>query len=149
MDLNLKEKVSYLSKFIVSFCCFICGLVLQFVFKGTVILMQESSSPEELIDNKKFCTDCKTTKTPLWRGGPAGPKVIPTLLLLLHYLLIFASITFSSSLGFCGYYFWGWGNLLDFGLSFLNSIAQLTNMGHCCTMPCFPLSFIIFIVFYL
>ncbi|GMJ11173.1 GATA transcription factor 15 [Hibiscus trionum] len=23
---------------------------------------------------KKFCTDCKTTKTPLWRGGPAGPK---------------------------------------------------------------------------
>ncbi|XP_044482349.1 GATA transcription factor 15-like [Mangifera indica] len=22
----------------------------------------------------KFCTDCKTTKTPLWRGGPAGPK---------------------------------------------------------------------------
>ncbi|KAE8685013.1 GATA transcription factor 15 [Hibiscus syriacus] len=25
-------------------------------------------------NNKKFCTDCKTTKTPLWRGGPAGPK---------------------------------------------------------------------------
>ncbi|OMP10966.1 Zinc finger, GATA-type [Corchorus olitorius] len=25
-------------------------------------------------ENKKFCTDCKTTKTPLWRGGPAGPK---------------------------------------------------------------------------
>ncbi|GMI84439.1 GATA transcription factor 15 [Hibiscus trionum] len=23
---------------------------------------------------KKFCADCKTTKTPLWRGGPAGPK---------------------------------------------------------------------------
>ncbi|KAL4341788.1 hypothetical protein GQ457_08G004900 [Hibiscus cannabinus] len=23
---------------------------------------------------KKFCTDCRTTKTPLWRGGPAGPK---------------------------------------------------------------------------
>ncbi|KAE8679276.1 GATA transcription factor 23 [Hibiscus syriacus] len=29
------------------------------------------NSPNE---NKKFCTDCKTTKTPLWRGGPAGPK---------------------------------------------------------------------------
>ncbi|XP_022748203.1 GATA transcription factor 15-like [Durio zibethinus] len=25
-------------------------------------------------NNKKSCTDCKTTKTPLWRGGPAGPK---------------------------------------------------------------------------
>ncbi|XVF31442.1 hypothetical protein REPUB_Repub16aG0146400 [Reevesia pubescens] len=25
-------------------------------------------------NNKKFCSDCKTTKTPLWRGGPAGPK---------------------------------------------------------------------------
>ncbi|XP_043721869.1 GATA transcription factor 15-like [Telopea speciosissima] len=23
---------------------------------------------------KKSCTDCGTTKTPLWRGGPAGPK---------------------------------------------------------------------------
>ncbi|XP_022135613.1 GATA transcription factor 17-like isoform X2 [Momordica charantia] len=25
-------------------------------------------------DTKKYCVDCKTTKTPLWRGGPAGPK---------------------------------------------------------------------------
>ena len=24
---------------------------------------------------KKTCADCGTTKTPLWRGGPAGPKV--------------------------------------------------------------------------
>ncbi|KAE8706435.1 GATA transcription factor 23 [Hibiscus syriacus] len=31
----------------------------------------EKNSPSE---NKKLCTDCKTTKTPLWRGGPAGPK---------------------------------------------------------------------------
>lgn len=22
----------------------------------------------------KSCVDCKTSKTPLWRGGPAGPK---------------------------------------------------------------------------
>jgi hypothetical protein len=22
----------------------------------------------------KACTDCHTTKTPLWRGGPSGPK---------------------------------------------------------------------------
>ncbi|KAJ9185974.1 hypothetical protein P3X46_005539 [Hevea brasiliensis] len=26
------------------------------------------------IEIKKSCTDCKTTRTPLWRGGPAGPK---------------------------------------------------------------------------
>lgn len=26
--------------------------------------------------HKKTCADCGTTKTPLWRGGPAGPKVI-------------------------------------------------------------------------
>ncbi|KAJ6737684.1 hypothetical protein OIU85_019713 [Salix viminalis] len=26
------------------------------------------------VEDKKACTDCKTTKTPLWRGGPAGPK---------------------------------------------------------------------------
>ncbi|KAK7397134.1 hypothetical protein VNO78_18301 [Psophocarpus tetragonolobus] len=27
-------------------------------------------------ENKKCCADCKTTKTPLWRGGPAGPKTL-------------------------------------------------------------------------
>ncbi|CAK7340582.1 unnamed protein product [Dovyalis caffra] len=26
------------------------------------------------VEDKRACTDCKTTKTPLWRGGPAGPK---------------------------------------------------------------------------
>lgn len=31
-----------------------------------------SSSSEE--SHKKTCADCGTTKTPLWRGGPAGPK---------------------------------------------------------------------------
>ncbi|XP_058002873.1 GATA transcription factor 15 isoform X2 [Hevea brasiliensis] len=24
---------------------------------------------------KNACTVCKTTKTPLWRSGPAGPKI--------------------------------------------------------------------------
>ncbi|KAF8394624.1 hypothetical protein HHK36_020838 [Tetracentron sinense] len=31
----------------------------------------EESQSNEL---KKSCSDCQTTKTPLWRGGPAGPK---------------------------------------------------------------------------
>jgi hypothetical protein len=26
-------------------------------------------------DDTKACADCHTTKTPLWRGGPEGPKV--------------------------------------------------------------------------
>ncbi|KAI9122907.1 hypothetical protein K1719_005796 [Acacia pycnantha] len=33
--------------------------------------------PEEsptMSEKKKTCADCGTTKTPLWRGGPAGPK---------------------------------------------------------------------------
>ncbi|KAG4928782.1 hypothetical protein JHK85_055268 [Glycine max] len=38
-------------------------------------LKEWSSSSEELNVNRKCCADCKTTKTPLWRGGPAGPKV--------------------------------------------------------------------------
>ncbi|RYR30809.1 hypothetical protein Ahy_B01g055579 [Arachis hypogaea] len=28
-------------------------------------------------EQKKTCADCGTSKTPLWRGGPAGPKVTP------------------------------------------------------------------------
>ncbi|KAM3268351.1 GATA transcription factor 15 [Capsicum chacoense] len=32
------------------------------------------SSPETSQSNVKTCVDCGTSKTPLWRGGPAGPK---------------------------------------------------------------------------
>ncbi|KAK4283410.1 hypothetical protein QN277_000362 [Acacia crassicarpa] len=34
------------------------------------------SSEESPMSNeqKKTCADCGTSKTPLWRGGPAGPK---------------------------------------------------------------------------
>ncbi|PKA52738.1 GATA transcription factor 16 [Apostasia shenzhenica] len=27
-------------------------------------------------DGMKCCADCRTTKTPLWRGGPSGPKTL-------------------------------------------------------------------------
>ncbi|KMT05856.1 hypothetical protein BVRB_7g165180 isoform B [Beta vulgaris subsp. vulgaris] len=33
---------------------------------------ESQSSSNEL----KRCTDCQTTTTPLWRGGPAGPKTL-------------------------------------------------------------------------
>ncbi|XP_054783780.1 GATA transcription factor 16-like [Prosopis cineraria] len=42
----------------------------------TMDLQEKDTSYKELMDNKKCCTDCKTTKTPLWRGGPAGPKTL-------------------------------------------------------------------------
>ncbi|KAL3369464.1 hypothetical protein AABB24_010018 [Solanum stoloniferum] len=32
------------------------------------------TSPETSQSNVKTCADCGTTKTPLWRGGPSGPK---------------------------------------------------------------------------
>ncbi|KAI3800911.1 hypothetical protein L1987_29011 [Smallanthus sonchifolius] len=37
-------------------------------------IIQSSSSPLASSNQTKFCTDCQTTRTPLWRGGPAGPK---------------------------------------------------------------------------
>ncbi|AES82392.1 putative transcription factor C2C2-GATA family [Medicago truncatula] len=37
---------------------------------------KECCSYDEMGVIKKFCADCKTTKTPLWRGGPNGPKTL-------------------------------------------------------------------------
>jgi len=53
-------------------------------FKSLIIFQVsegEDSNPNAAVssDNnnpKKTCADCGTSKTPLWRGGPAGPKVI-------------------------------------------------------------------------
>ncbi|CAN7125487.1 unnamed protein product, partial [Brassica rapa subsp. narinosa] len=36
-----------------------------------------SNASLEMEEEKKrvrCCSDCKTTKTPMWRGGPSGPK---------------------------------------------------------------------------
>ncbi|XP_052204369.1 GATA transcription factor 16-like [Diospyros lotus] len=35
---------------------------------------QKETASEEMGEIRRCCADCKTTKTPLWRGGPAGPK---------------------------------------------------------------------------
>ncbi|XP_038877875.1 GATA transcription factor 15-like [Benincasa hispida] len=40
--------------------------------KNTGGVSSEESQVNE--QNKKTCADCGTSKTPLWRGGPAGPK---------------------------------------------------------------------------
>ncbi|KAH8507221.1 hypothetical protein Peur_049263 [Populus x canadensis] len=42
--------------------------------KGRKSSREDESGGSGDIEDKKACTDCKTTKTPLWRGGPAGPK---------------------------------------------------------------------------
>ncbi|OIW17684.1 hypothetical protein TanjilG_29034 [Lupinus angustifolius] len=34
----------------------------------------EDTNPNSGSEHKKTCADCGTSKTPLWRGGPAGPK---------------------------------------------------------------------------
>ncbi|KAF7143473.1 hypothetical protein RHSIM_Rhsim05G0134000 [Rhododendron simsii] len=41
-----------------------------------LLFYYQESLPEEMNEIKKFCCDCKTTKTPLWRAGPSGPKVL-------------------------------------------------------------------------
>ncbi|XP_077218696.1 GATA transcription factor 15-like isoform X1 [Tasmannia lanceolata] len=40
----------------------------QVSFKS--VSMEES----QLNELRRTCADCQTTKTPLWRGGPTGPK---------------------------------------------------------------------------
>jgi hypothetical protein len=37
----------------------------------------------------RICSDCNTTKTPLWRSGPRGPKVLITRLLITHICVSF------------------------------------------------------------
>ncbi|CAN4111004.1 unnamed protein product [Withania somnifera] len=37
-------------------------------------IQKEESSGNETTGIAKSCSDCKTTKTPLWRSGPFGPK---------------------------------------------------------------------------
>ncbi|XP_009612537.1 GATA transcription factor 17-like [Nicotiana tomentosiformis] len=37
-------------------------------------IQKGDSLANETTESTKSCTDCKTTKTPLWRVGPYGPK---------------------------------------------------------------------------
>ncbi|MBA0774030.1 hypothetical protein Gotri_009270 [Gossypium trilobum] len=40
---------------------------------------QPSSSPDNNNSTIRVCADCNTTKTPLWRSGPRGPKTPPSM----------------------------------------------------------------------
>ncbi|XVF66161.1 hypothetical protein PTKIN_Ptkin10aG0012900 [Pterospermum kingtungense] len=44
--------------------------------KGSDSEDQDKKNPEVISpkETKKTCADCGTSKTSLWRGGPAGPK---------------------------------------------------------------------------
>jgi len=48
----------------------------SYCFQGSESEEMSSNSQETESPLKKTCADCGTSKTPLWRGGPAGPKVI-------------------------------------------------------------------------
>lgn len=45
--------------------CLGCSAVFQVIGIGVVM-------PEE---RRPFCVECRTTATPMWRGGPTGPRV--------------------------------------------------------------------------
>lgn len=48
--------------------------------------VEAAADPDECTasgGDPKACADCNTTKTPLWRGGPNGPKVRSFFLLFL------------------------------------------------------------------
>ncbi|CAI0551630.1 unnamed protein product [Linum tenue] len=44
------------------------------IYLGSSRGQKSGGSVEEDCGEKKVCCDCKTTRTPLWRSGPAGPK---------------------------------------------------------------------------
>ena len=58
---------------------FVVTVFFCWVFIYNLFLIQGSDSEEMMINEAsnqlKTCVDCGTSKTPLWRGGPAGPKV--------------------------------------------------------------------------
>ncbi|KAJ8444950.1 hypothetical protein Cgig2_029144 [Carnegiea gigantea] len=58
------------------------------------------SSQETQPTDIKRCADCGTSKTPLWRGGPAGPKVFPLFLSL--PIIAVDQVGFDYLMGFCG-----------------------------------------------
>ncbi|XP_073007811.1 protein CYTOKININ-RESPONSIVE GATA TRANSCRIPTION FACTOR 1-like isoform X1 [Typha latifolia] len=43
-------------------------------FRDKEKLQHKDSSSNSLTGVIRFCSDCNTTKTPLWRSGPCGPK---------------------------------------------------------------------------
>lgn len=43
--------------------------------KSNKFTIEESSNGGGISNEKKSCAICGTSKTPLWRSGPAGPKV--------------------------------------------------------------------------
>ncbi|KAK8483888.1 hypothetical protein V6N13_144805 [Hibiscus sabdariffa] len=55
-----------------------CELKLSIPKKSTLKFedqqQQTSSSPDHSCNTIRVCADCNTTKTPLWRSGPRGPK---------------------------------------------------------------------------
>ncbi|KAJ0797204.1 putative transcription factor C2C2-GATA family [Helianthus annuus] len=55
-------------------CLFCCNPHIIMDLKDKRSVEEKAESPLASSNQTKCCTDCQTTTTPLWRGGPAGPK---------------------------------------------------------------------------
>ena len=78
------EKVSSDPRSPRSICVPDAGLVRVFINRAVCFILLPTQQGSGALDpdegppasgEAKACTECHTTKTPLWRGGPCGPMV--------------------------------------------------------------------------
>lgn len=51
-------------------------MIMDLRTKGTELEDMDNTHPSKCNEIKRRCTDCQTTRTPCWRGGPAGPRTL-------------------------------------------------------------------------
>ncbi|KAJ6329079.1 hypothetical protein OIU77_010702 [Salix suchowensis] len=49
---------------------------MDFNSKGLESEDMDNTQPSKGNEIKRRCMDCQTTRTPCWRGGPAGPRTL-------------------------------------------------------------------------
>ncbi|KAJ6319909.1 hypothetical protein OIU78_015332 [Salix suchowensis] len=51
-------------------------MIMDFNSKGLESEDMDNTQPSKGNEIKRRCMDCQTTRTPCWRGGPAGPRTL-------------------------------------------------------------------------